>query len=167
MKVMRIAVLSDTHLRGGQTLPKWVWEQCEVADLIIHAGDVGCPSLLSDLGQIAPLEAVQGNCDGWELAHLPHHKIITCGEIRIGVTHGAYGPGRSTPERALRTFDQDKVDLIIFGHSHIPYQEKQGEILLFNPGSPTDKRRQAQYSMGMIWIEGKIIKARHIYSSVR
>ncbi|HHY25136.1 MAG TPA: metallophosphoesterase family protein [Desulfitobacterium dehalogenans] len=160
---MRIAVLSDTHLRAGQTLPRWVWEQCDGVDLIIHAGDVVCPSLLSDLEQIAPLEAVQGNCDGWESARLPHSKIITCGEITIGVTHGVYGSGRSTPERAMRTFDQDKVDLIIFGHSHIPYQEKQGRILLFNPGSPTDKRRQPKYSMGMIRIEDKMIKAQHIY----
>lgn len=163
---MKIAVLSDTHLREGQSLPQWVWKQCEGVDLIIHAGDVVSPSLLIDLEQIAPLEVVQGNCDGWELARLPQRKLITCEEVAIGVTHGAHGPGRTTPERAMRTFDNDKVDLIIFGHSHIPYQEKQGEILLFNPGSPTDKRRQPKYSMGIVHIQGNEIKAEHIYFSV-
>ena len=160
---MKIAVLSDTHLMGSKTLPVWVWEQLEGVDMIIHAGDVVSQNLLTDLEQIAPLVAVQGNCDGWELAHLPQNQIINCGQITIGVTHGAYGSGRSTPERALQTFEQHKVDLIIFGHSHIPYHEKHGEILLFNPGSPTDKRRQRKYSMGIINIEGKVIRAEHIY----
>lgn len=160
---MKIAVLSDTHLREGQSLPRWVWEQCEGVDLIVHAGDVVSPSILTDLEQIAPLEVVQGNCDGWELSRLPQRKVITYEEVAIGVTHGAYGLGRTTPERALRTFDNDKVDLIIFGHSHIPYHEKRGNILLFNPGSPTDKRRQPKYSMGIINIQGKEITAQHIY----
>jgi len=160
---MKIAVLSDTHLRPGQALPPWVWEECAKADLILHAGDVVCLDLLTDLEQISPVVAVQGNCDGWELAHLPERKIITCEEVKIGLTHGAYGFGSTTPERAKRTFEEDKVDVVVFGHSHIPYLEKQGELLLFNPGSPTNKRREPRYSMGIMEIEGRTINARHIY----
>lgn len=163
MIIMKIAVLSDTHLREGQSLPRWVWEQCENVDCIIHAGDVVNSNLLSDLKQIAHLEVVQGNCDGWELASLPEKKVVYCGEVRIGITHGAYGKGHTTPERAYNMFDKDTVDVIIFGHSHIPYLEKQEEILMFNPGSPTDKRRQPKFSMGIIDINGKDIDARHIF----
>ncbi|MGE4273189.1 MAG: metallophosphoesterase [Desulfitobacterium sp.] len=164
---MKIAVISDTHLREGKSLPKWVWEQIEGVDLIIHAGDVINTGLLTDLEQVAPLEAVQGNCDGWELAHLPQRKIVSCGEVKIGLTHGAVGSGRTTTERAIRNFEHDQVDLIIFGHSHEPYLENRGPLLLFNPGSPTDKRRQASYSMGIIIIEGKEIIAQHIFSESR
>ncbi|AGA69557.1 phosphoesterase, MJ0936 family [Desulfitobacterium dichloroeliminans LMG P-21439] len=164
---MKIAVMSDTHLREGKSLPRWVWEQVEGVDLILHAGDVIDIGLLTDLKQVAPLEAVKGNCDGWELARLPQRSIVSCGEIKIGLTHGAEGPGRTTTERAMRNFEHDQVDLIIFGHSHEPYLKKHGEILLFNPGSPTDKRRQTSYSMGIVNIAGKEIDARHIFSESR
>lgn len=158
-----VAVLSDTHLRSGQTLPPWVWEHIENVDLILHAGDMTTPELLLDLQGIAPVEAVQGNCDGWDLSHLPTQKIINCEDLTIGLTHGAFGRGRSTPERALRTFDGESVDLVVFGHSHTPYHNWENGILLFNPGSPTDKRREPQYSLGLLEIEGKRVKARHIF----
>lgn len=160
---MKIAVLSDTHLRKGQTLPSWVWEYIEDVDLILHAGDITTPELLLDLKEIAPVEAVQGNCDGWELANLPEQKIIMCEDLRIGLTHGAFGRGRNTPERALNVFKEESVDAVIFGHSHTPYLEWENDILLFNPGSPTDKRREPKYSIGILEIEGKKIKARHIF----
>lgn len=121
VNTMKIAVMSDTHLREGKSLPRWVWEQVEGVDLILHAGDVIDIGLLTDLKQVAPLEAVKGNCDGWELARLPQRSIVSCGEIKIGLTHGAEGPGRTTTERAMRNFEHDQVDLIIFGHSHEPY----------------------------------------------
>lgn len=160
---MLIAVLSDTHLREGRTLPTKVWESLAGVDLILHAGDVVSPGILVDLKTIAPIEAVRGNCDGWELASLPERKLVTCEEIRIGLTHGAYGVGRTTSERALRSFEPNSVDLIVFGHSHSPYKERHGGILLFNPGSPTDKRREAQYSIGLIEIHGSEFEAEHIF----
>jgi uncharacterized protein len=158
-----IAVLSDTHLRQGRTLPSKVWEDLEKMDLILHAGDILNPGLLTDLEAIAPVEAVRGNCDGWELVSLPEYKIIQCEQIRIGLTHGAYGIGRTTPERALRTFEPSTVDLIVFGHSHIPYLEWHEKVLLFNPGSPTDKRREPMFSMGLINVHGKDFSAKHIF----
>ena len=160
---MLIAVLSDTHLREGRALPAKVWESMEGVDLILHAGDVLNPGILMDLKAIAPIEAVRGNCDGWELASLPERKIITCEGIRIGLTHGAFGVGRTTPERALRAFEPNSVDLIVFGHSHVPYKERHGEVVLFNPGSPTDKRRESKFSMGLINVHNSEFEAQHIF----
>ena len=160
---MLVAVLSDTHLREGRTLPSMAWQSLEGVDLILHAGDVVSPGLLADLKVIAPVEVVRGNCDGWELASLPEQKIITCEEVRIGLTHGANGVGRTTPERALHTFEQGSVELIVFGHSHIPYKERHEGVLLFNPGSPTDKRREPKYSMGIIEVHASEFQAQHIF----
>lgn len=159
---MRVAVLSDTHLREGQTLPVQVWEGIEGVNLILHAGDIVNPGLLTDLQSLAPVEAVQGNCDGWDI-DLPQKKIILCEGIRIGITHGAYGLGKTTPERAWHTFERGSVDLIVFGHSHVPYKEWKDGVLLFNPGSPTDKRREPQYSFGILEIHDREFEARHIY----
>lgn len=160
---MLIAILSDTHLRAGKTLPTIVWEKLEGVDLIIHAGDILNLEFLGDLRTLAPVEAVRGNCDGWELSSLPEQKIIQCEGIRMGITHGAYGLGKTTLERALRTFEAGTVDLIIFGHSHIPYEGWHEGVFLFNPGSPTDKRREPKYSFGLIEVKEKEINARHIY----
>lgn len=160
---MIIGVISDTHLKVGQTLPTRVWEELAKVDLIIHTGDILNPDVLTDLSSLAAVEAVRGNCDGWELSNLPEQKILDCEGKKIGLTHGAYGLGKTTPERAFRTFDQSKVDVIVFGHSHTPYAQWREGILLFNPGSPTDKRRQLKYSMGLLKIDGMLIKAEHIY----
>lgn len=160
---MLIAVLSDTHLREGKTLPVNVWKRLDGVDLILHAGDIISAGFLADLKTIAPVEAVRGNCDGWELVSLPEQKIIQCEEIRIGLTHGAFGKGRTTPERAFHMFDQDTVEVVVFGHSHVPYKEWHEEVLLFNPGSPTDKRRELKYSIGLIEIHDREFDAQHIF----
>ncbi|AHF06716.1 metallophosphoesterase family protein [Desulfitobacterium metallireducens] len=160
---MIIGVLSDTHLRTGQTLPTRVWEELSKVDLIIHAGDILNSEVLMDLSSLAPVEAVRGNCDGCELAKLPEQRILICEGKRIGLTHGAFGPGKTTPERAFRAFDKSEVDIIVFGHSHTPYLQWQEGILLFNPGSATDKRRELKYSMGLLKIESIGIEAKHLY----
>jgi uncharacterized protein len=163
VKIVRIAVLSDTHLREGRSLPSIVWGHLEGIDLILHAGDVVSTELLEDLKAIAPVEVVRGNCDGWELSGLPEKKIITCEKIRIGLTHGAYGYGKTTLEKAFRMFDPGSVEMIVFGHSHIPFKEKYEGVLLFNPGSPTDKRREPKYSMGLIEVQASEFQVKHIF----
>lgn len=160
---MRIAVLSDTHLRLGKSLPRFVWEQLTQIDMIIHAGDLTHMGLLEELSCIAPVRAVRGNCDGSDVS-LPDRDIIECDTFRIGLIHGDSGKGKSTPERAYLAFKDTSVDIIIFGHSHTPYMEWRDEIFMFNPGSPTDKRRELQYSFGILKIEeGEIIEAKHLY----
>jgi len=159
---MRIAVLSDTHLRVGKTLPSFVWEQLTQIDMIIHAGDLTHIGLLEELSTIAPVRAVRGNCDGWDVS-LPNRDVIECETIRIGLIHGDSGKGKSTQERAYLAFKDSSVDVIVFGHSHTPFMEWRDGILMFNPGSPTDKRRELQYSFGILDIQQRQIKAKHLY----
>jgi len=159
---MRIGVLADTHLPAGGTLPRFVWDTLDGVELILHAGDVVSPDVLNDLASLAPVQAVRGNCDGWELAHLPDIKLVTCEGKRLGLVHGYQGSG-PTPERAWRAFRNESPDVVIFGHSHLPYLEWRDGVLLFNPGSPTDKRRQAHYSLGILEITLGQIRARHYY----
>lgn len=159
---MRIAVLSDTHLRVGKSLPTFVWQHLTDVNLILHAGDLTNIGLLAELACISPVHAVKGNCDGWDVS-LPERDIFDCEGLRIGLIHGDSGRERSPQERAYAAFKDSMVDLIVFGHSHIPFMEHKNGILMFNPGSPTDKRRQPRYSFGLLEIQQREIKAKHIY----
>ncbi|MDR3540060.1 MAG: metallophosphoesterase family protein [Desulfosporosinus sp.] len=159
---MRIAVLSDTHLREGKSLPPFVWEHLTQIDMVLHAGDLTHMGLLEELACIAPVRAVKGNCDGWDVS-LPDRDVIECAAWKIGLVHGNVGKGNSTPERAYTQFQEIPVDLIVFGHSHTPFMEWRNGILLFNPGSPTDKRREPQYSFGLLDIQPGQVKAKHLY----
>ncbi|WP_261133712.1 metallophosphoesterase family protein [Bacillus sp. Marseille-Q3570] len=151
---MKILLISDTHLKtSGKSFPEVFLSELEKADLIIHAGDFIHESIYEELLQYAPLKAVYGNVDSGRLCkRLPDKDIFTIGDVTIGVTHGHLGKGKSTPERALRTFDKEQTDIIIFGHSHIPYHEVVDEMVLYNPGSVTAKRFQKQYSYGWLTI---------------
>lgn len=154
--MIAVGVLSDTHLpKKGKELPGIVWERFEGVDAIIHAGDLTASFVMESLQRLAPVTAVAGNVDPPELAAgLGWKKTIELGGFRIGITHGHLGRGKTTPERAWNTFREAEcqVDAILFGHSHIPYEERKNGILLLNPGSPTDKRRQANYSFCLLRI---------------
>lgn len=160
---MKIVVLSDTHLpKRKKGLPIRLLEELKNVDLIIHAGDWQTIEVYKELQNYAKVEGVYGNVDDEKIIELlPEKQILELGEIKIGITHG-HGQGRTTEKRASSAFEGEKVDCIIFGHSHIPVKKFEGEILIFNPGSPTDKRRQKQYSFGVLSIGDKIA-AEHIY----
>jgi putative phosphoesterase len=159
---MKVGILADTHIRKERSLPALVWEELEEVDAILHAGDLVTMSLLDDLAVLAPVIAVRGNCD-WGVDDLPAKAITSLGNLTVGLTHGYLGPGKSTPERALNTFAQEQVDIIIFGHSHIPYKQFVNGILLFNPGSPTEKRGQTHHSLGIMTIEDGFFDIQHIF----
>ena len=159
---MRIGVLSDTHIMNGRGLPSSVWETLVGVDLILHAGDLTSVEFLADLMTLAPVRAVKGNCDGWDI-QLPERDIVVCDGVRIGLIHGHGGARGSTPERAYKAFAHESVQGIVFGHSHSPYLARENGILLFNPGSPTLKRREPQYSFGLFEILRGEIEARHYY----
>lgn len=159
---MLVAVLSDTHLRVGQSLPTLVWQHLVNVGLILHAGDLTHRGILEELACLAPVYAVRGNCDHWDVS-LPDRDIVECEGVKIGLIHGDSGRERSTQERAYAAFKDSMVDLIVFGHSHIPFMEYKNGILMFNPGSPTDKRRQSRYSFGLLEIQQRQIKAKHVY----
>lgn len=154
---MRIAVLSDTHLPSrAKALPKTVWQGIDGVDLILHAGDLNSLEVLEDLSHIAPVKAVQGNTDPYEVVmRLPKKQLFTVGKYRIGLIHGDGIMGK-TVERAYLAFEKDHPDVIVFGHSHQPYMAFHNKILMFNPGSPTDKRFMPYYSYGILEIEERI-----------
>ncbi|MHB1133774.1 MAG: metallophosphoesterase family protein [Chloroflexota bacterium] len=155
---MLIGVVSDTHLpRFGRALPPRLMAGLRGVDLILHAGDLTEMFVLDLLREIAPVEAVHGNVDGAEvLWALPNQRVVEVGGKRIGLTHG-HGMAGSTPSRARQAFAGSTIDVVVFGHSHTPYNEEVDGLLLFNPGSPTDRRRQPRPSFGILRVhEGKI-----------
>jgi len=141
-----VALVSDTHLpRFGRSLPGALIEGLRAVrpDLILHLGDHTSDLAVVELARIAPVEAVAGNNDQPDLVtRFGVRRIVEVGGLRVGLTHGHLGVGRTTPDRALATFAATPVDIVAFGHSHIPLIEWRGTVLLVNPGSPTDRRRQ-------------------------
>ncbi|WP_033544002.1 metallophosphoesterase family protein [Planococcus sp. CAU13] len=159
----KIVILSDTHIPvRAKRLPRILLEACEEADLILHAGDWQTLDVYFELSAYTETIGVAGNVDPWELVdRFGKKKIFTVDGLKIGITHGD-GAGKTTELRALETFADDDVDIIIFGHSHIPVMKEINGVTLFNPGSPTDKRRQPQYSFGMLEA-GEIWSLRHVF----
>ncbi|HEY9869040.1 MAG TPA: metallophosphoesterase family protein [Candidatus Obscuribacterales bacterium] len=147
---MMIAVLADTHVpKRAKTLPARAWDILRQADAIIHAGDVLNEQFLDELRMLAiPLHAVRGNND-ITLRHLPETLELGLEGVRVAVIHDS-GAKKGRAERMTKRFPN--ADLIIFGHSHIPVNERHGAVLLFNPGSPTDRRRQPSCTMGLLHI---------------
>ncbi len=162
---MIVGVVSDTHLpRFGRELPPALVRGLTRAkvDVIAHCGDLTERIAIELLEEIAPVIAVAGNNDGKELhRELGERAIIEAEDARIGVVHGHAGKGRSTADRAYAAFNDERVDAILFGHSHIPYRARREGVLLFNPGSPTDKRLNPAYSYGIVRVEGTKLRAAH------
>lgn len=154
---MQIGLISDTHIpRRGRYLPPRVFEIFADVDLIIHAGDLMELTVLHELSVIAPVYAVAGNTDGWDVrSKLPRRRTLEFDGYRIGVIHGD-GYGGDTPTRALQAFSE--VDCVVFGHSHIPLNEVRQGVLLVNPGSPTDPRG-LHPTVGLLHIEPSGLRA--------
>ncbi|WP_166241785.1 metallophosphoesterase family protein [Paenibacillus turpanensis] len=160
---MKIGIVADTHMPArAKRPPSALMKGLEGVDRILHAGDWTELEVLYWLEELAPVDGVAGNNDGDDIERqFGRQKIIEAGGYRFGLVHGdGY---RSTPENAWAAFFAAKPEIIIFGHSHVPYKEQRGETLLFNPGSPTDKRRQPQFSYGIIELGEQGIDAKHYY----
>jgi uncharacterized protein len=161
---VKLALVSDTHLpRFGRALPTGLVEGIAAAgvDRILHAGDWTSPLAVDLLEELGRVEGIAGNNDGPELhERFGTRRVIEVGGVRIGLTHGHLGRGRTTPDRAIDLFaDEPGLDAIVFGHSHIPLVRRlPSGTWLANPGSPTDKRRKPDYSWGLVTIEdGSIV----------
>ena len=154
----RLVIIGDTHLpRFGQELPAPLVAALADADRILHVGDHTAPFVLDLLKAFASTDAVAGNNDPPELVpRLGTTRVVTVERVRIGMTHGHLGPGRTTPDRAFRAFAASDVrpDAIAFGHSHQPMIERRDGIWLLNPGSPTDRRRQPMFSFLHVEVDG-------------
>jgi uncharacterized protein len=147
---MLIAVISDTHMpRGGRRLPDGCVEWIAAADLVLHAGDIATVEVLRELeGMGTPLAAVHGNVDSAELRRLlPAERVVEAGGVRIGMVHDA-GPRAGRLARLRRRFGE-RADAVVFGHSHLPLHEREGDFQIFNPGSPTERRRAPAHTMGL------------------
>lgn len=154
---MQIGVISDTHIPSRKPeLPAFVAKAFAGVDMILHAGDINDFSVLRELNNIAPTEAVAGNTDPPGVAEaLGTQLLLELAGFRVGLTHGHLGRGKTTPDRAFNTF-LGKADVVIFGHSHQPLQKLRDGVLLLNPGSPTDKRRQSKYSLAILSLTKKV-----------
>jgi uncharacterized protein len=152
LQPMVIAVISDTHLpRGSRRIPDACVDRMRRADLVIHAGDIATREVLDQIEQAAgkPVAAVHGNVDTAELRdQLPEARLIDAEGARIAVVHDA-GPATGRLGRMRKRFPE--ADAVVFGHSHIPLHAADAAdgFQIFNPGSPTDRRRQPRHTMGM------------------
>ena len=154
-------VLSDTHLRPGRRrrLPDGAYLALERADVVLHAGDIVTAELLHELSGFAPTYAVLGNNDlDASLAHLPETRLEVIGGVRVAMVHDS-GPRAGREARMKRRFPDAQV--VVFGHSHIPWNAPgAGGQLLFNPGSPTERRAQPHHTIGVIDLEeGQVARA--------
>jgi uncharacterized protein len=144
-----LAIISDTHLpRGARAIPAACVERLRAADAILHAGDFSEPSVLWQLETLGPpVHAVRGNVDSSELqAVLPLTRIVAAGGARIAMVHDG-GPAEGRLERLRRRFPD--ADAAVFGHSHQPLHERAAGFQIFNPGSPTERRRAPHHTMGV------------------
>ena len=151
---MQIAVISDTHLpRGSRRLPEACLEQLRAADLILHAGDLMRLPVLCELESYGPVVAVHGNVDDSEVrAVLPAVASVESDGVTIALVHDA-GPANGRLVRLRKRFPG--AHAVVFGHSHIPLHERTSDgFQIFNPGSPTERRRAPSHTMGIATVAG-------------
>jgi putative phosphoesterase len=151
---LQIAVISDTHMpRGNRRLPEACVGRLREADLIVHAGDLTRLSVLRELEAYGPVVAVYGNADDVEVrAALPAETSLDAGGVTIAVVHDA-GAAKGRLARLRRRFPD--ADAVVFGHSHIPLHEEDADgFQIFNPGSPTERRRAPRNTMGIATVAG-------------
>ena len=158
-----VAIVGDTHLpRGARRLPDACVEHLRAADLVVHVGDFSTAAVHDEIAGIATrLVAVHGNVDDAALrAGLPERTTVEVAGARLGVIHDA-GAARGRLARMRRAFSA--VDAVVFGHSHIPLHERDSDgFQIFNPGSPTERRRSPAHTMGLATAAGGELRFRHV-----
>lgn len=162
---VKIGVVSDTHLTkidpSNSNQQKFFQKAEELfsdVSLILHAGDIGSFEVINFLEKFAPVKAVFGNMDDLILRRtFPEKLILELEEARIGLTHGSGAPWQIT-DRVFQAFNNEDLDCLVFGHTHEPFNQVVSDVLLFNPGSPTDTVYTSQNSLGLLYLGGKKIK---------
>lgn len=151
---IKIGVISDTHLTGyDDKLKKIVDEHFNDADFVVHAGDLVDLRVL-EIFTDKEVKAVCGNMDNFSVQEkLPAQLVFEVNGFKLGVIHGWGAPESVEDKIASRL---EKVDCIIYGHTHKPANHFKDEILFFNPGSPTDKRFSSYRSIGILEIDKKV-----------
>ena len=162
---MRVAVISDTHLpRGARRIPDRALEELRRADLILHAGDIATAEVLDEIEAIGGgrdrVLAVRGNVDEPALHdRIPETLSVEVDGATIAMVHDA-GPASGRLARLRARFPE--ADAVVFGHSHIPLHEEHDGFQIFNPGSPTDRRRQPRHTMGVAEVSRGTVAFRHV-----
>ena len=163
---MSVIVMSDTHVMGpgpSRSLPAQLLDELKTAELIVHAGDLATLDFLNVLRGYAPVQAVHGNVDDVDVKRtLPRRLVFEVLGRPVGLIHGDGGPNAVV--RARSAFADGEVDVVIFGHSHMPYRERVGETLFFNPGSPTERRMSPKFAYGRLLLnEHGRLTAGHVF----
>jgi uncharacterized protein len=159
-----IAIVGDTHMpKGRRALPAAAVERLRAADLILHVGDFVRADVLRQLEEYGAVLAVHGNVDDEELRRrLPPERVVALPDgPRIAMVHDA-GPAAGRLARMRRRFPD--ADAVVFGHSHLPLHEVDpaGGCQLFNPGSPTERRRAPHRTMGVATVVDGALRFRHV-----
>lgn len=155
-----VGVVADTHASPTRTR-RSLDPVCELfqragVDLILHAGDVGHAAVLAILEAVAPVAAVRGNADPQDLIEtLPDQVWIEVGSRTVLLMHGHHGKTALTAARAAA---DSRINLIVFGHSHKPLIDRDGSTILFNPGSPTERRWNPHFGIGLVRISDSLIE---------
>jgi uncharacterized protein len=160
---VRVVVIADTHLRRSwpnRRLPTAARRELATADVILHAGDITQAEHLEELATYAPVHAVLGNNDPELIGVLPETLELELAGVRVAMIHDS-GPARGRDARLHARFPA--ADVVVFGHSHIPWNaEGLDGQLLFNPGSPTERRRQPHRTIGLLELGGGRVRAARI-----
>ncbi len=145
---LTVGVISDTH---GLVRPEAL-RALAGSQLILHAGDVGSPHVLDELGEIAPVLAVRGNVDGAMKGLLPERRRLDLGGVPTLLLH----------DRALAGLElaREQPAIVVFGHSHQPLAERRRGVLWFNPGSAGPRRFRLPVSVGLLVVEGGRVSSR-------
>ena len=174
---MKIGVISDTHISGitdnrysveenistSESLCKILEPHFKDVKAILHAGDITDLEVIDSLYNFAKVYAVAGNSDSETIRRqLGEEKIIELRGFRIGLIHG-WGSREDLSYKVRRRFNNDELDCIVFGHSHYPYDRIENDILMFNPGSPTQKRFAEYRSIGLLHIENELSSCRDVH----
>ena len=167
---MVIGVISDTHILSNGRAYKQKKQKSNAIDIlydiinphfkkvemVLHAGDIADISVLEMLQQFGEVYAVAGNMDPDPLTDiLPEMRVLECNGFRLGIRHG-WGSSNNLAAKIRQSFAGVNLDCIVFGHSHYPYNRIEDGILMFNPGSPTEKRSAPMRSIGILYIQEKI-----------
>jgi putative phosphoesterase len=158
-----IAVIADTHMpKGRRALPEACVAQIRAADALIHAGDFSAAPVLAELRALCPVVlGVHGNVDDAELRReLPDSLAVEVGGRTVAVVHDA-GPRQGRLRRLRARFPE--ADAVVFGHSHMPLHEEESGFQIFNPGSPTERRRAPEASMGLLHAEPSGLRFEHLW----
>ena len=158
---MEVVILSDSHLSAGlDAVGDQVLRAVTKADVVLHAGDVTSRQALEELGAMAETYAVLGNNDHDLAGILQESRMLELGGVRVALVHDS-GATKGRAKRLHRRFPN--ADLVVFGHSHVPVDEvgEQNQIL-FNPGSPTQRRSQPHRTFGRMSFAGGRVQRRCI-----